>query len=119
VTTKFRHSVALPVAGVIALISALAIGTSRWWLSPVLLIPLAVIVWGWRSGVDVDRRGLVVRSLLAKRRLPWSEVEGFSVQGRHVVAHLARGGVVPLPSVSPADVPRLITAGGQDLDGRQ
>lgn len=118
-TTKFRHSVALPVAGVIALISALAIGTSRWWLSPILLIPLAVIVWGWRAGVDVDARGLVVRSMLANRRLAWPEVEGFSVQGRRVLAHLARGGVVPLPGVTPADVSRLLAAGGQDLRGRQ
>jgi hypothetical protein len=118
VTTKFRHSIALPIAGVIGLVSALAIGTSRWWLSPVLLLPLAVILWGWRAGVDVDERGVVVRSMIGRRRLPWAEIEGFGVHGRRVVAHLGRGGVVPLPGVSRADLPRLLAAGGQDLDER-
>ncbi|HEV7825957.1 MAG TPA: PH domain-containing protein [Mycobacteriales bacterium] len=114
-TTKFRHSVAVPVAGIIAFVGALAVGTASWWFSPVLLVPLAVILWGWLSGVDVDDRGVVVRSAVARRRLPWSDIEGFSARDRRVVAHLRRGGVVPLPSVRPADLPRLIAAGGQQL----
>ncbi|HEY0360272.1 MAG TPA: PH domain-containing protein [Mycobacteriales bacterium] len=118
-TTKFRHSIALPAAGVIGLFGALALGTARPWLAPLLLVPVAVIVWGWRAGVDVDGRGVVVRTLLANRRLPWADIEGFGVQGRRVVAHLARGGVVPLPGVSRTDLPRLIAAGGQQLGERQ
>jgi hypothetical protein len=116
VTTKFRHSAALPTAGLIGLVGALAIGTARWWFSPVLLLPLAVILWGWRSGVDVDEAGLVVRGTIGRRRLPWSEIGGFGVQGRRVVAHLRRGGAVPLPAVTRSDVPRLLAAGGQQLD---
>ncbi|HEY0487733.1 MAG TPA: PH domain-containing protein [Mycobacteriales bacterium] len=115
-TTKFRHSAALPIAGVIGLVGALAVGTASWWYSPVLLLPLAVILWGWVSGVDVDERGVVVRSAIARRRLPWSDIEGFSSADRQVVAHLRRGGAVPLPAVRPADLPRLIAAGGQQLD---
>ena len=118
-TTKFRHSRALPIAGVIGLFGALAIGTSRWWLSPVLLVPLAVVLWGFRAGVDVDTRGLVVRSMLGRRRLPWADVDGFAVQGRRVLAQLARGGAVPLPAVTPDDLPRVLAAGGQDLDVAQ
>jgi hypothetical protein len=119
VTTKFRHSVAVPVAGIIALVSALALGTASWWFAPVLLLPLAVILWGWLSGVDVDDRGVVVRSAVARRRLPWRDIEGFSGQDRRVVAHLRRGGVVALPGVRPVDVPRLIAAGGQELGSRE
>jgi hypothetical protein len=119
VTTKFRHSIALPAAGLIGLFGALALGTTRPWLAPLLLVPVAVMVWGWRAGVDVDGRGVVVRSLLANRRLAWAEIEGFGVHGRRVVAHLARGGVVPLPAVARGDLPRLIAAGGQRLDEPQ
>jgi hypothetical protein len=119
VTTKFRHSIALPAAGLIGLFGALALGTARPWLAPILLVPIAVMVWGWRSGVDVDSRGVAVRSLLATRRLTWAEIEGFGVHRRRVVAHLARGGVVPLPAVSRSDLPRLIAGGGQRLDERQ
>jgi hypothetical protein len=119
VTTKFRHNIALPIAGVIGLVSALAIGTSSWWFSPVLLVPLAVIAWGWRSGVDVDSRGLVVRSMLGRRRYPWTDVDGFTVRGRAVVAHLVSGGVVSLPAVGRGDLPQLLAAGGQRLDQAQ
>ena len=118
-TTKFRHSVAVPLAGLVGLVSALAVGTSRWWLAPVLLLPLAVMLWGWRSGVDVDRSGLVVRSALGRRRLPWSDVAGFAVRGRRVVAELHHGGAVALPAVTGADLPRVLAAGGQDLEDRQ
>jgi hypothetical protein len=118
VTTKFRHSIALPAAGLIGLFGALALGTAKPWLAPILLVPIAVIVWGWRAGVDVDSRGVVVRSMLANRRLPWADIEGFGLHGRRVVAHLARGGVVPLPAVSHGDLPRLLAAGGQQLGER-
>ena len=116
VTTQFRHSAAVPVAGALGLASALALGTSRWWLSPILLLPLAVVVWGLRSGVDVDSTGLVVRSAVARRRLPWSDIAGFDVRGRRVTAQLRRGGAVVLPAVTPADLPRVLAAGGQDLE---
>jgi hypothetical protein len=69
-----------------------------------------------RSGVDVNSAGLVVRSAVGRRRLPWADIGGFAVRGRRVVAQHRRGGDIRLPAVTQADLPRLIEAGGQELE---
>jgi hypothetical protein len=112
---RFRHNAATAVAGLITLISAVPLLDASLWFLPVLLIPLAVVVWGWRSGTDVDDRGLVVRALLAKRGIPWPQVDALIPVQRQVQAHLANGHVVTLPAVSRADLPRLIEASGKKL----
>lgn len=116
VVVKFRQSGALPAAGFVALIGSAAFAAQQWWTAPILLIPLAIIVYGLRSGVDADRAGLRVRSGLRTRRLPWTAVDGFSSDGRRVVAQLINGVAVRLPAIRAADVPRLLAAGDQPLD---
>lgn len=111
--TRFRQSPALAVAAVVALIGSVPLASYRWYLAPVALVPLAVGVWAWRAGTDVGPDSLVVRALLGRRRIPWTEVAGLAPAGRRVHAVLTDGASVPLPAVRPEDLPRLVAAGGR------
>ena len=115
-TVRFRHNSGIAVAGLIAFFGAVPVATVRWYLVPILLVPVAVAVWGWRAGTDADESGLTIRALLGRRRLPWSRISGFAPRGRRrVVAVLDGGRSVPLTAVTPADLPRLVAASGTDL----
>ena len=82
---------------------------------PLLLVPLAVAAWAWRSGTDATPEGLTIRALFGRRRLPWARVAGFVPEGRRVNAVLDGGAVLRLPAVTPGDVPALLVAGDQKL----
>jgi hypothetical protein len=116
---SFRQHSGLAIAGLVAFFGAVPFASSRWYLVPVLLVPLAVAVWAWRSGTDADADGLTVRALLGRRRLPWDRVEAFVPQGRRVTAVLNGGTTLRLPAVTPSDVPSLLYAGGRKLKTRQ
>jgi hypothetical protein len=113
---KFRHNSAISIAGLVAFFGAIPLATARWYLAPILLVPLAVGFWGWRAGTDADQTGVSVRALFGRRRLPWDQITGFAHANRRVRATLAGGSAVPLPAVTPDDLPRLVAAGGQDMD---
>jgi hypothetical protein len=116
---RFRHHSGLAIAGLVAFFGAIPVATYRWYLSPILLIPVAVAIWGWRAGTDADENGLTVRALLGRRRLPWSRIEGFVPVGRRQVhAVLAGGATVRLIAVTPADLPKLVAASGAELSSR-
>lgn len=112
---RFRQHSGLVIVGLLAFFGALPFATTRWYLLPVLLVPLAVAVWALRSGTDVDGDGLTVRALVGRRRLPWARVSGFVPQGRRVVAVLDTGTTLRLPAVTPNDLTTLLYAGGQKL----
>jgi hypothetical protein len=118
VTAKFRHNTAVPLAAFVALIGASAVAFQRWWLLPILLVPLVLIWWGLRAGVDVDADSLRVRGLVGTRTLAWSDVTGFRLVKGRVHATLANGYELPLPAVTPAEVPALIEASGQTLESQ-
>lgn len=113
---RFRPHQATLVAAIVAFIGALPLASARWYLLPVLLVPLAVAIWAWRAGTDVDRDGLRVRALAGSRRIPWSQIAelGPDPRGR-AVALLTDGRTVVLPAVRATDLPRLIAASGQDV----
>ncbi len=115
-TLRFRRHSAITVAAIIALISGVTLGTWAPYLLPLLVIPLLIAVWGWRSGTDVDADGLTVRAAVGRRRIAWSEVTGILLDsdGRPA-ARLRSGRFVTLPAVTPADVPRLVAASGHEL----
>jgi len=113
---RFRYNAALAVAGLIATIGGLALLGASLWFAPVLLIPLSVTVWAWRAGTDVDDRGLVVRALLGKRGIPWTQVDALVPEQRGVHARLANGSTVPLPGIKPEDLPRLVEFTGKTTD---
>ncbi|SBT68335.1 PH domain-containing protein [Micromonospora sediminicola] len=115
-TVRFRHNQAILAAAIVAFIGALPLAGARWWLLWVLLVPLAVGVWAWRSGTDADARELRLRALLGQRRVPWARVAELAGDPRgRAVARLDDGQVLVLPAVRATDLPRLITATGQEM----
>ncbi|MER7004009.1 PH domain-containing protein [Dactylosporangium sp. NPDC000555] len=116
VKVKFRRSAALAVAAGITVIGAIPLLAESVWFLAVLLVPLAITVWAWRAGTDVNERGFTVRALLGSRTVPWNAVDGLVSDGRTVHARLANGHLVPLDAVRPADLPRLVKASGRDLE---
>jgi Bacterial PH domain len=112
---QFRRSSALTVAAVIVAIAGLSLLTWAPYLVILLVIPLGVAVWSWRSGTDADESGLTVRAALGHRRIPWSDVAGVVTEGDQVSAQLTSGRSITLPAVGATDVPRLVAASGQDL----
>ncbi|MDG4769590.1 PH domain-containing protein [Solwaraspora sp. WMMD792] len=117
VTVRFRPHQAIMLAAVIAFVGSLPLASARWYLLPVLLLPLAIAIWAVRSGTDADPAGLRVRALIGQRRIGWSRVAELAAdpQGR-AVALLTDGERVRLPAVRADDLPRLIAASGQPLD---
>jgi hypothetical protein len=114
---KFRHNAAITVAAAVAVIGGLPLATARWYLTPILLIPLAIGVWSWRAGTDATVNGIRARALFGSRFLPWSAVDSLVVGERdRVYAHTAAGSAVRLPAVAPADLQRLVEASGEQLD---
>ncbi|MFR9775899.1 PH domain-containing protein [Micromonospora sp. MS34] len=112
----FRHNQAILVAAIVTFIGALPLATARWWLLWVLLIPLAIAVWAWRAGTDADARELRLRALAGQRRVPWERVAELTSDARgRAVARLDDGELLVLPAVRSADLPRLISATGQEL----
>jgi hypothetical protein len=112
---RYRQHAGLAVAGLVGFFGALPFATTRWYLAPILLVPLAVTVWAWRSGTEADERGVTVRALFGVRRLPWACIAGFVPERGRVSAVLDGGGAVRLPAVTPADLPALLEASGQRL----
>lgn len=117
-TVRFRYNQAILVAAVIAAIGALPLASARWYLLPVLLVPLAVALWAWRAGTDADTRELRLRALAGQRRIGWEHVVELATDPRgRAVARLDDGQQVVLPAVRGADLPRLVSATGQALPG--
>ncbi|WFE64352.1 MULTISPECIES: PH domain-containing protein [Micromonospora] len=115
-TLRFRHHQAVLVAAVIATIGALPLAAARAYLLPVLLVPLVVAAWAWRSGTDADRRELRLRALVGSRRVPWEQVVELTADPRgRAVVRLADGQQLPLPAVRGVDLPRLVSITGQAL----
>ena len=113
-TLHFRYSQAILVAAIVMFFAAIPLATARWFLAPVLLVPVAVAIWAWRAGTDADRGGIEVRALLGKRRIPWSQIRelGADRRGRGM-ALLTDGHAVALPAVRARDLNRLVAASGQ------
>jgi len=113
----FRHNAALAVAAVIAIVAGVPLVAAAPLLTPVLLVPLAVAIWAWRSGTDASPAGVRVRALLGDRLIGWPQIAAIApVPPRKVVATLVDGSAVPLTAVTPADIPRLVAASGRPLD---
>src|SRR5262245_38056673 len=85
IVVRFRYNAAITVAAVVVLLGAVPLATSRWYLAPLLVIPLLVAVWGWRAGTDANATGVRARALFGSRFLPWSRVDSLEVGDRNRV----------------------------------
>ncbi|MFY1633430.1 PH domain-containing protein [Solwaraspora sp. WMMB335] len=116
-TVRFRPHQAIMLAAVIGFVGSLPLASTRWYLLPILLVPLVIAIWAVRAGTDADDTGLRVRALLGQRRIPWSRVAELAADPRgRAVARLTDGDQVRLPAVRGTDLPRLVAASGQPLD---
>lgn len=115
--TSFRYPAALAVAAVLTLIGSLPLAGQGGWLVLIPLLPLAVAIWAWQAGTDVNKYGIRVRALIGRRVIPWEDIAALVPDQRgRAVAALNDGSTVPLTAVKPADLPRIIAASGKAAD---
>ncbi|WP_188119549.1 PH domain-containing protein [Actinoplanes lobatus] len=116
---RVRKSGAVLVAALIALVGTVPLAGSAWQLTPILLIPLAALVWAWRAGTDVYPDELRVRALFGGSRVPWSRVDELAPDehGR-VSALLDNGNVIRLTGVTSKNLPLVLEAGGHPVTDR-
>ncbi|MEV0841326.1 PH domain-containing protein [Actinocatenispora sera] len=107
VTARFRYNAAMPIAAFVALCGTVPLTVAGWPFAFVLLIPFAVLVWGWRAGVDVRGGRLVVRWPVGSRTIEPADIRGFTITHRRVSAVLADDRAVWLPAVPGTRVPVL------------
>jgi len=113
---RVRKSGALLVAALIALVGAVPLASLRWELTPVLLIPLAAVIWAWRAGTDVFPDRLTVRALFGSTDIRWSRIAEMAPDARgRVAALLDNGNVIRLTGVTRANLPAVLAAGGQEI----
>ncbi|MEV6601919.1 PH domain-containing protein [Actinoplanes sp. NPDC051346] len=111
-----RRSGALFLAALTAFVGTVPIATVRWQFVPLLLIPLAIAIWTWRAGTDVDTEGLRVRALIGSTTVPWSRVAELAPDPRgRVSALLTDGMMVPLTGVTTGNLAAVLKAGGQEV----
>jgi hypothetical protein len=116
---RVRKSGAVLVAALIALVGTVPLAGATWALAPILLIPLAVLIWAWRAGTDVYADELRVRALFGGSRVPWSRITELAPDQRgRVSALLDNGNVIRLTGVDRHNLPLVLKASGHPLDER-
>jgi Bacterial PH domain len=122
---RFRYNISICIAGILTFIGAIPVATVGFGhgdipgyaypLPVILLVPLAVAVWGWRAGTDADAQGLRVRALVGSHRIAWTEVAALLPQGSRVFVRTTDGRTFRLAAVTRDDLPKLVAASGQSL----
>ena len=108
---RMSRTALLPV--VLLLLCAVPLASAASWTPVVLLVPVLVTAWVLRVGVDVDDDAITVRSLVGRRRVPWSELSGIRVGRRNDLWLVTTGATeVRLPVLRARDLPRLSSASG-------
>lgn len=108
---RMSRTAVLPV--VILAFCVLPLGAATPWLLLLMVVPLAVGAWVVRAGVDVDERGITVRSVAGERLVPWAELAGIRVGGRSELWLVTTAGSeVRLPVLRARDLPQLAELSG-------
>lgn len=117
---RVRKSGAVLVAALIALVGTMPVAGSSWALSPLFLIPIAVLVWAWRAGTDVYPEELRVRALFGGSRVPFARITELAPDERgRVSALLDNGNVIRLTGVTRENLPRVLEASGHPVGAGQ
>ncbi|BBH64461.1 hypothetical protein ACTI_11460 [Actinoplanes sp. OR16] len=113
---RVRKSGAVLVAALIAVVGAIPLAGASWALAPILLIPLAVLIWTYRAGTDVYPDEIRVRALFGGNRVPWSRIAELAPDARgRVSALLDNGNVIRLTGVTRDNLPSVLAAGGHPV----
>ena len=114
---RVRRSGALVIAALIALVGTVPFAGTRWELTPILIIPLLILVWAWRAGTDVYPDRLKVRALFGSTTVPWARVAELAPdRGGRMSALLDNGNVIRLTGVTKDNVDAVVAAGGHRVD---
>lgn len=93
------------------------VALSSAWLATLFVIPLVLLAWVLRAGVDVDPQGVTVRALLGQRRLSWDDIVALRLSRRGDVRLALRDGrTIRLPVVRTRHLPLLAAASGGRID---
>lgn len=126
---RVRRSAAVTVAAFVSWLAvaplALALVAEQplWgWFSAalgaaMLAAPIGVSAWAWRSGVDVTREGITVKSMFTARLIEWRHIDGFVTDAEGVAAILDDQSQVRLKPMRAENLPRVLEIGGQELRG--
>jgi hypothetical protein len=113
---RVRKTGALLVAAAIAFVGAVPLAGARWELTPILLIPAAVLVWAWRAGTDVYPDELRVKALVGSTKVPWQRITEMAPDPRgQVSALLDNGNTIRLTGVTRDNLPLVLAAGQQEI----
>jgi hypothetical protein len=83
------------------------------WTLLLFALPLAVAVWVWRAGVDIDASAVTVHALAGSRRILWQDALGLQVGRRGTIGVVLNGGgTVRLPTVRARHLPLIAAASG-------
>jgi len=94
---------------VVLALGALPLALSSPYLAPVLLVPLAALLWVLRARVVADVNGLEVSNGLRVRRIPWEQVAGFKVPDRGPVTLLRHGAApIRLSALNRTELPKVL-----------
>ncbi len=85
------------------------------WLAVAWLLPVLGGVHVLRSGVDADRSGLTVHTVIRTRRLAWDDIAGLRIRRSRLAAVRRDGKVVRLPVLRPRHLPVLAAVSGGRL----
>jgi hypothetical protein len=80
-----------------------------------ILAPVAVSMWAWRSGVDVTAEGIAIRGMFSTRTIAWKHIDGFATGHEGVAAILDDQSQVRLDPLKPENLPQVLEIGGQEL----
>ena len=115
-TATFRRPLTalLGVFGLTVCVTPVAFGAPG--LQVLYLVPLGVAIWLVRTRTVVDRDTVVAHRVLGSRRIVWSDLHGFRIDGRSRIWAVLHGGEeVGLPAVRARDLPLLATLSGGRL----
>jgi hypothetical protein len=95
----------------VLLLGSLPLGLSSWWLTPVLLVPVAALTYVLRAHVTASPEGLEICNGLGVRRVAWADVAGFQVPKHGPVLLLRHGGrPLRLTAADRRHLPQLLAA---------
>jgi PH (Pleckstrin Homology) domain-containing protein len=108
---RMSRTALLPIA--VLVICLLPVAAATPWLLLLQLVPVTLVAWVFRVGVDLGDDGVTVRSLAGARTVAWPELSGIRVGDRGDLWLVTTADTqVRLPVLRARDLPRLAELSG-------